>query len=45
MLSSAVFNVKAGLHWSLSTSRQIAPFWLLTLGCLRENRPNGEPEI
>ncbi len=33
-LSSAVFSVKAGLHWSLRMSKQIAPLALLMFGCL-----------
>ena len=32
--SSAVLSVRAGLHWSFRMSRQMAPFWLLTFGCL-----------
>lgn len=32
-LSSAVLRVSAGLHWSLSMSRQMAPVWELMFGC------------
>lgn len=31
----AVFKVRAGLHWSFRMSRQMAPFALLTFGCLQ----------
>lgn len=30
----AVLRVRAGLHWSFRMSKQMAPFWLLTFGCL-----------
>ena len=32
-LSSAVFSVRAGLHWSFRMSRQMAPLALEMLGC------------
>lgn len=38
MDNSAVLSVKAGLHWSFRMSRQMAPFWLLTFGCLSRIR-------
>jgi len=34
----AVFRVRAGLHWSLRISKQMAPFWLLTFGCLSHEK-------
>ena len=36
-LSSAVFRVRAGLHWSFNMSRHMAPFALLIFGCLQFN--------
>ena len=41
--SRAVFSVRAGLHWSFNTSRQMAPLAELTFGCL-EGRGVSAPE-
>lgn len=43
--SNAVFSVSAGLHWSLRISKQIAPLWLLTLGCLGQTQPTPPPSL
>lgn len=34
--------MSAGLHWSFKISRQIAPLWLLILGCLDPHRDTKE---